>query len=428
MSDTAIIEYKGQRYEFPVVIGSENEPGIDIKTLRSVTKGLITLDPGFKNTGSCESAITFLDGEKGILRYRGYSIEELAEKADFLEVAYLLIFGELPNKQELNKFHSDIKEESQVDEEMKKILDGFPKSAHPMGVLSSLTSALIAFNPTSVNVSSDKAMYHAIVRIMAKFPVLVAWTLRKKKGLPLDYGDESLGYVENIHKMMFKKPNKDYIKNDVVIEALDKLLILHADHEQNCSTSTVRIVGSSHAGLFASLSAGISALWGPLHGGANQAVLEMLEAIEADGGDTKKYMAKAKDKNDPFRLMGFGHRVYKNFDPRAKIIKKSADEVLADLGKEDPILEIAKGLEKEALEDKYFVDRKLYPNVDFYSGIIYRALGIPTDMFTVMFALGRLPGWIAQWKEMRLNNEPIGRPRQIYTGAKLRPFVDLNAR
>ena len=427
MSDKATLEYQGKKYEFPVIEGSENELAIDIKTLRSTT-GMITIDPGFKNTGSCESAITFLDGEKGILRYRGYSIEELAEKADFLEVAYLLIFGELPNQQQLTNFHNDIKGESHVDEEMKKILDGFPKSAHPMGVLSSLTSALIAFNPSSVNVTSEKEMYWAIVRILAKFPVLVAWTLRKKKGLPLDYGDDSLGYVENIHKMMFKKPNQEYKKNKLVIEALDKLLILHADHEQNCSTSTVRIVGSSHAGLFASLSAGISALWGPLHGGANQAVLEMLEAIEKDGGDTKKYMAKAKDKKDPFRLMGFGHRVYKNFDPRAKIIKKAADDVLGDLGIDDPILDIAKGLEKEALEDKYFVDRKLYPNVDFYSGIIYRALGIPTEMFTVMFALGRLPGWIAQWREMRLKNEPIGRPRQVYIGANVRPFVPVEKR
>lgn len=428
MSDKATLEYNGKKYEFPVIKGTEDELGIDIKTLRGATGGMITIDPGYKNTGSCESAITFLDGEKGILRYRGYSIEELAEKADFLEVAYLLIFGELPNKEELEKFHGDIKEESHIDEEMKKIIDAFPKSAHPMGVISSLTSALIAFNPVSVNVSSEDAMYRAIVRILAKFPVLVSWTLRKKKGLPLDYGDDSLGYVENIHKMMFKKPSQAYQKNEVAIEALDQLLILHADHEQNCSTSTVRIVGSSHAGLFASLSAGISALWGPLHGGANQAVLEMLEAIEKDGGDTKKYMAKAKDKEDPFRLMGFGHRVYKNFDPRAKIIKKAADKVLADLGVEDPILEIAKGLEKEALEDEYFVKRKLYPNVDFYSGIIYRALGIPTEMFTVMFALGRLPGWIAQWREMRLNGEPIGRPRQIYIGENQRPFVDLKQR
>jgi len=427
MANNATLEYNGKKFEFPVIEGTENELAIDIKTMRA-DSGMITIDPGFKNTGSCESAITFLDGEKGVLRYRGYSIEELAEKADFLEVAYLLIFGSLPNQEQLDKFHQDIKAESHVDEEMKKILDGFPKSAHPMGVLSSLTSALIAFNPTSVNVSSEKEMYWAIVRILAKFPVLVAWTLRKKKGLPLDYGDDSLGYVENIHKMMFKKPNQEYKKNKIVIEALDKLLILHADHEQNCSTSTVRIVGSSHAGLFASISAGICALWGPLHGGANQAVLEMLEAIEADGGDTKKYMAKAKDKNDPFRLMGFGHRVYKNFDPRAKIIKQAAEEVLGDLGIDDPILDIAKGLAKEALEDKYFVDRKLYPNVDFYSGIIYRALGIPTEMFTVMFALGRLPGWIAQWREMRLKNEPIGRPRQVYIGEKSRSFVPLDKR
>ena len=427
MSEKATLEVKGEKYEFPVMEGTENELAIDIKTLRS-SSGIITMDPGYKNTGSCESAITFLNGEKGILRYRGYAIEELAEKADFLEVAYLLIFGELPTEEQLIKFDKDIKAEAHVDEEMKKILNGFPKSAHPMGVLSSLTNALIAFNPSSVNVSSDEDMYHAIVRILGKFPVLVAWTLRKKKGLPLEYGSSSLGYVENIHKMMFRRPDHEYHKNEIVIEALDKLLILHADHEQNCSTSTVRIVGSSHAGLFASLSAGISALWGPLHGGANQAVLEMLEAIDNDGGDTKKYMAKAKDKNDPFRLMGFGHRVYKNFDPRAKILKKAADEVLTDLGIEDPILDIAKGLEREALEDQYFVDRKLYPNVDFYSGIIYRALGIPVDMFTVMFALGRLPGWIAQWKEMRLRGEPIGRPRQVYIGENLRPFKALNKR
>ena len=427
MSEKATLKVNGKTYEFPVVEGTENELAIDIKTLRS-SSGVITLDPGYKNTGSCESAVTFLDGEKGILRYRGYAIEELAEKADFLEVAYLLIFGELPNEEQLIKFDKDIKAEAHVDEEMKKILAGFPKSAHPMGVLSSLTSALIAFNPSSVNVSSEKDMYHAIVRILGKFPVLVAWTLRKKKGLPLEYGSSSLGYVENIHKMMFRRPDQDYEMNKIVIEALDKLLILHADHEQNCSTSTVRIVGSSHAGLFASLSAGISALWGPLHGGANQAVLEMLQAIDDDGGDTKKYMAKAKDKSDPFRLMGFGHRVYKNFDPRAKILKKAADEVLGDLGIEDRILDIAKGLEKEALEDQYFVDRKLYPNVAFYSGIIYRALGIPQDMFTVMFALGRLPGWIAQWREMRLNSEPIGRPRQIYIGENLRPFKNLEKR
>lgn len=428
MSDKATLEINGNSYELPVKVGTENEVAIDIKTLRSATGGVITIDPGYKNTGSCESAITFLDGEKGILRYRGYSIEELAEKADFLEVAYLLIFGELPTQEQLDKFESDIKEKSVVDDDVKKILDAFPKAAHPMGVLSSLTSALTAFYPSSVDVNSEEAMYNAIVRIMAKFPILVAWTMRKKHGLPLEYGDDNLGYVENVLKMMFKKPNSEYVQNPILINALDKLLILHADHEQNCSTSTVRIAGSSHAGLFVSLASGISALWGPLHGGANQAVLEMLEAIKEDGGDTKKYMAKAKDKSDPFRLMGFGHRVYKNFDPRARIIKKAADEVLGDLGVEDPILDIAKGLEKEALEDQYFVDRKLYPNVDFYSGIIYRAMGIPVEMFTVMFALGRLPGWIAQWREMRLRKEPIGRPRQLYIGETFRPFTSINER
>jgi len=428
MADIATLEVNGKKLEFPVIKGTENELAIDIKTLRGASGGVVTIDPGYKNTGSCTSAITFLNGEEGILRYRGYSIEELAEKADFLEVAYLLIFGELPTAEQLAKFDADIKAEAHVDEDIKKILDGFPKTAHPMGVLSSLTSALIAFNPSSVNVDSEEDMYKAIVTVLGKFPVLTAWAHRKKMGLPLDYGDDSLGYVENFMKMMFNKPNKEYKANPVINNAIDKLLILHADHEQNCSTSTVRIVGSSHAGLYASLSAGISALWGPLHGGANQAVIEMLEAIKADGGDTKKYMGKAKDKQDSFRLMGFGHRVYKNFDPRAKIIKVAADDVLGALGVEDPILEIAKGLEKEALSDSYFVDRKLYPNVDFYSGIIYRALGIPTEMFTPMFALGRLPGWIAQWREMRLQKEPIGRPRQIYTGENLRSFKEVAKR
>ncbi|MEN8746713.1 MAG: citrate synthase [Polaribacter sp.] len=428
MPDIAKLQIGDNSYEFPLVKGSENEVAIDIKTLRGTTNGVITIDPGYKNTGSCKSGITFLDGEKGILRYRGYAIEDLAEKADFLEVAYALIFGDLPTKEQLEKFDADIKSNSIVDEDVKKIIDAFPKNAHPMGVLSSLTSALVAFNPSSVNVDSEEEMYNAIVKIMGKFPVLVAWAMRKKQGLPLNYGSKSLGYVANIMKMMFEQPNEAYDANPVIKDALNKLLILHADHEQNCSTSTVRIVGSSHAGLFASLSAGISALWGPLHGGANQAVLEMLEAIKEDGGDTKKYMAKAKDKNDPFRLMGFGHRVYKNFDPRATIIKVAAHEVLQDLGIEDPILDIARGLEQEALNDPYFVDRKLYPNVDFYSGIIYRAMGIPVEMFTVMFALGRLPGWIAQWKEMRENKEPIGRPRQIYTGENSRDFVTTENR
>jgi citrate synthase len=428
MAEHAKLKIDGKEYEFPLTTGTENETAIDIASLRADTKGVTTLDPGFKNTASCESAITFLNGEEGILRYRGYAIEDLAEKAGFLEVVYLLIFGELPTKDELEKFHNDIKNESHVDEDVKKILSGFPKSAHPMGVLSSLTSALTAFNPTAVNVDSEEEMYNAIIKLLGKFPVLVAWTMRTKMSQPLDYGNNNLGYVENLHKMMFSKPNRDYNVDPQVIEALDKLLILHADHEQNCSTSTVRMVGSSQAGLFASISAGISALWGPLHGGANQAVIDMLEAIKKDGGDTKKYMAKAKDKNDPFRLMGFGHRVYKNFDPRAKIIKKAADDVLEQMGVGDEILDIAKALEKEALEDSYFVDRKLYPNVDFYSGIIYRALGIPVEMFTVMFAMGRVPGWIAQWKEMRQRKEPIGRPRQIYIGEPQRPFKKVEDR
>lgn len=419
MSDKAILELNGERFEFPLIIGTENEVAIDIKTLRAQT-GAVTLDPGYKNTGSCESAITFLDGEKGELRYRGYAIDELAEKSNFLQTAYLLIFGEFPTADQLKKFEDDIKAQSEVDSRLLQIVDTFPNSAHPMGVLASATSALIAFNPSSVNADSDEDMYKAIVKIMGKFPILVAYAQRKMTNQSYISSDTKLGYIENLCSMMFKTSGEAYVQNPVIVAALNKLLILHADHEQNCSTSTVRIVGSSHAGLYASLSAGISALWGPLHGGANQAVLEMLQAIVDDGGDTKKYMAKAKDKNDPFRLMGFGHRVYKNFDPRARIIKKAADEVLADLGVQDPILDVAKGLEKEALQDPYFVERKLYPNVDFYSGIIYRAMGIPVEMFTVMFALGRLPGWIAQWKEMRNRKEPIGRPRQIYVGPKLR--------
>ncbi|KQW97654.1 citrate synthase [Flavobacterium sp. Root420] len=421
MSKIATLEVDGQKIELPVITGSENESAIDINKLRDLT-GVITIDPGYKNSGSCKSEITFLDGELGILRYRGYSIEDLAEKANFLEVSYLLIFGELPTAQQLEQFENDIKKHTLVNEEMKNIIDGFPKTAHPMGVLSALTSALTAFNPKAVNVDNEKEMYEAICKTMAKFLVIATWTYRKSMGYPLNYYDNTKGYVENFMQLMFQLPTGPYKASPVVIDALDKLFILHADHEQNCSTSTVRMVGSSHAGLFASISAGVSALWGPLHGGANQAVLEMLEEINKDGGDTDKFLAKAKDKNDPFRLMGFGHRVYKNFDPRAKIIKKAAKEVLETLGVNDPILEIAKKLESAALEDDYFKSRNLYPNVDFYSGIIYRALGIPTDMFTVMFAIGRLPGWIAQWKEMRENKEPIGRPRQIYTGHPLRDF------
>jgi citrate synthase len=433
MSDKAKLNFDNNEYEFQVIVGSEKEKAIDVSSLRSQAN-LITIDPGFKNTGSCRSSITFLDGEKGVLRYRGYSIEDLAKNASFLEVAFLLIYGQLPNESELNKFLSDINENSIVDEDLKKILESFPKSAHPMGILSSLTSALIAFNPEkkiSLNNNDNgdhDLMYNSIVKLLAKIPILVAWVHRRRKGLPLEYGDYNLGYVDNITKMMFQLPNQDYVKNNVIVNAMNKLLILHADHEQNCSTSTVRIVGSSEASLFASVSAGISALWGRLHGGANQAVLEMLEAIKNDGGDTKKFMAKAKDKNDPFRLMGFGHRVYKNFDPRARIIKKAAHDVLKDLGIDDPILKIAKSLEKEALNDPYFTSRKLYPNVDFYSGIIYKALNIPKEMFTVMFALGRVPGWIAHWREMRMNNDPIGRPRQVYTGKNLRSFVPINKR
>ncbi|MDQ5930010.1 MAG: citrate synthase [Bacteroidota bacterium] len=421
MSKTAILEIDGKKYEFPVFKGSENEEAIDIKKLRDLT-GLVTIDPGYKNSGSCTSAITFLDGELGILRYRGYAIEDLADNANFLEVSYLLIFGEMPTAAQLEQFENDIRKYTLVNEEMKSILDGFPKTAHPMGILAALTSALTSFNPKSVDVENETDLYNAVCKTMGKFLVIATWTFRKNMGYPLNYYDNTKGYVENFMRLMFEIPTEPYKSSQTVIDALDKLFILHADHEQNCSTSTVRMVGSSHAGLFASISAGVSALWGPLHGGANQAVLEMLEEIHNNGGDTDKYLAKAKDKEDPFRLMGFGHRVYKNFDPRAKIIKKAANEVLATLGVDDPILEIAKKLEKAALEDDYFKARNLYPNVDFYSGIIYRALGIPTDMFTVMFAIGRLPGWIAQWKEMRENKEPIGRPRQIYTGSPLREF------
>lgn len=427
MSKTATLEFDNNKFELPIIVGSENEVGVDISKLRDLS-GIITLDPGYKNSGSCTSKITFLDGELGILRYRGYAIEDLAQKAHFLEVCYLIVFGELPTKDQLFQFESDIHHHTLVNEEMKIIIDGFPKTAHPMGVLSALTSALTAFNPKSVNADNPKEMYDAVCKTMAKFLVIATWTYRKSMGYPLNYYDNRIGYVENFMRLMFEIPTGPYKANPVIVDALDKLFILHADHEQNCSTSTVRMVGSSHAGLFASISAGVSALWGPLHGGANQAVLEMLEEIHQDGGDADKYIQKAKDKNDPFRLMGFGHRVYKSFDPRARIIKKAADEVLATLGVEDPILEIAKKLEVTALEDEYFKSRNLYPNVDFYSGIIYRALGIPTDMFTVMFAIGRLPGWIAQWKEMRENKEPIGRPRQIYVGHPLREFKGVTER
>ena len=428
MGKKAELHYDGKVYELPVVTGTENENALDISKLRGQS-GLITLDRGFKNTGSTESAITFLDGEEGILRYRGYSIEELAEKSTFLEVSFLLIYGELPTKQELEKFIKDISEHSLVHEDVKSILDGYPSKAHPMGVLSSLVSALTAFYPKSLDPNRSKEQIDGnIIRFIAKLPTLAAWSFKNRMRQPIMYPKNKLNYSSNFLHMMFGLPTQDTEVNPVVAKALDKLLILHADHEQNCSASTVRIVGSSHASLYASVSAGIAALWGPLHGGANQAVIEMLEEIKADGGDVSKYIAKAKDKNDPFRLMGFGHRVYKNFDPRATIIKKACDDVLSELGIEDPVLDIAMELEQVALNDEYFKARGLYPNVDFYSGIIYRALGIPTDMFTVMFAIGRLPGWIAQWKEMRENNEPIGRPRQVYTGTTERAYVSMGNR
>ena len=428
MSKTATLTVDGKTYELPIIEGTENELAIDISKLRGST-GLITMDPGFKNTGSTRSGITFLDGEEGILRYRGYSIEELAEKSSFLEVAYMLIYGDLPTSGEFDTFQKEITHHTLVHEDIKKILDGFPSNAHPMGVMSSLVTALTAFYPESLDPNrSWDAVNLSIIRILAKMPTFAAWAYKNELGHPVNYPDNTLNYTQNFLKMMFALPAEQYEVDPVVASALDKLLILHADHEQNCSTATVRVVGSSQASLYASLSAGINALWGPLHGGANQAVIEMLERIRKDGSDIEKYINKAKDKDDPFRLMGFGHRVYKNFDPRARIIKKAADDVLSKLGGNDPLLEIAKKIEEIALKDEYFVERSLYPNVDFYSGIIYRAMGIPTEMFTVMFALGRLPGWIAQWKEMRENGEPIGRPRQVYTGANLRPYVEMKNR
>ncbi|HXA00552.1 MAG TPA: citrate synthase [Cytophagaceae bacterium] len=428
MANEAELILDGKSYKFPVLEGTEKEKAIDISKLRDLT-GYITLDTGYKNTGATQSAITFLDGELGILRYRGYPIEQLAEKSSFLEVSYLLIYGELPTKTQLDVFKDRITKHTNLHEDFKKIFDGFPSSAHPMGVLSSLVSSLTAFYPGSIDPKvDDEELDLTIVRLMAKLPTIAAWSLKNSKGQPLMYPKNNLDYCSNFLYMMFGMPNQEYEVDPVVAEALNVLLILHADHEQNCSTSTVRIVGSAQASLYSSVAAGINALWGPLHGGANQAVIEMLEEIKKNGGDVNKYLNKAKDKNDTFRLMGFGHRVYKNFDPRAKIIKKACDSILAKLGVKDPILDIAKGLEEAALKDPYFIERKLYPNVDFYSGIIYRALGLRTDLFTVMFALGRLPGWIAQWKEMREAGEPIGRPRQVYIGHTTRDYVGIDKR
>lgn len=422
MSDAAKLHLDGQEIELPVVVGSENEHGVDISKLRGTT-GHITLDPGYGNTGSCQSAVTFIDGEKGILRYRGYSIEELAEKASFPEVCYLLIYGELPDMEKLSEFREKLTYHSLIHEDMKKFFEGYPPTAHPMAILSSMVASLSSYYP---DVDDDE---ENIVRLLAKVKTIAAYAFKKSIGQPTVYPRNELSYCGNFLNMMFSVPTEEYQVNPVHVAALNSLLILHADHEQNCSTSTVRIVGSSMANLFASISAGICALWGPLHGGANQKVLEMLEVIKEDGCDYQKYVEKAKDKSDSFRLMGFGHRVYKSFDPRAAILRKHADEVLESMGVDDPMLDIAKNLEQVALTDEYFIERNLYPNVDFYSGILYRAMGIPVNMMTVMFSLGRLPGWIAHWKEQRADPQGrIGRPRQIYTGATARAYVPVDDR
>ena len=427
MNKTAKVDVNGQSVELPLVIGSENEVGIDISALRGQT-GAITMDWGYGNTGSAESGITFLNGEEGILRYRGYPIEQLAESSDFLEVSYLLYYGELPNKEQLGKFHSEITHHTLLHEDMRNFFNAFPKDAHPMAVLSSAVCALSTFYQQG-DESTDEGLELSMFRLMGKLPTISAWAFKKSHGQPYVYPDNSLAFCENFLKMMFSIPSEEYEPHPDISKALDVLLILHADHEQNCSTSTVRMVGSSKANLFASISAGIAALWGPLHGGANQAVLEMLEEIVTSHTDTKEFVNQVKDKDSSSRLMGFGHRVYKNFDPRAKIIKVFADRVLNLLGVNDPMLDVAQELEEAALNDDYFIERKLYPNVDFYSGIIYRALGIPVNMFTVLFAIGRLPGWIAHWKEM--NESPknrIGRPRQIYIGSTERNYLPLGER
>jgi len=410
------IQYEGKTYEFPVVEGSQGERGVDIAKLRDLT-GLITLDPGYMNTGSCQSAITFLDGEKGVLRYRGIPIEVLAEKSTFVETSYLLIYGKLPNQKELDTFTNTLTRHTMLHEDMKRIYDGFPRDAHPMAILSSAVSTLSTFYQDLLYSDAPGDRNLSIHRLLAKLPTIAACSYKKSIGQPFIYPTNSLDYCSNFLKMMFGVPAEEYVVDPVVAKALDLLLILHADHEQNCSTSTVRLVGSSRANLYASVSAGISALWGPLHGGANQEVIEMLQMIHKTGGDVQKFVERVKNREQGVRLMGFGHRVYKNFDPRAKIIKRYCDLILNKLGISDPLLDIAKRLEEAALSDDYFVSRKLYPNVDFYSGIIYKAIGIPTNMFTVMFAIGRTPGWIAQWKEMiESPGSKIGRPRQIYTG------------
>ncbi|MFL5359568.1 MAG: citrate synthase [Myxococcales bacterium] len=428
MAESARIHIGGHDLEFPVVVGTENERGIDITNLRSKT-GVVTLDPAFMNTASTVSSVTYLDGEKGILRYRGIPIEELGERSSFVETAYLLIYGNLPTRPELDGFQRLLTRHSMIHEDMRRFFDGYPITAHPMAILSAMVTSLSSFYPYALNAKDDQYRDITIARLMGKLPTIAAFSYKKNIGHPFVYPRNDLEYCANFLHMMFAVPAEPYKINEVAVRALNLLLILHADHEQNCSTSTVRIVGSAHTNLFASISAGICALWGPLHGGANQAVIEMLESIRDDGGNIDKYVEKAKDQNDPFRLSGFGHRVYKNYDPRAKILKKMCDDVLVQLGVKDPLLDLAKGLEEIALKDDYFVSKKLDPNVDFYSGLIYRAMGFPTNMFTVLFAMGRLPGWIAHWKEMMESPKTkIGRPRQIYTGPTKRPYVPIDER
>jgi citrate synthase len=426
--NSVVLRYQGAEYEYPVTEATVGNDGFDISKLLGQT-GLTTLDNGFGNTAACKSAITYIDGDAGILRYRGYPIEQLAEQGTFLETAYLLINGELPNAEQLRIFQHDISQHTLLHEDVKRFFQGFPRDAHPMAMLSSVVSALSTFYQDSHNPFDAEQRYLSAVRLLAKLPTIAAYAFKKAQGHPFVYPKNDLGYVENFLRMTFAVPAEEYELNPVVVSALEKLLILHADHEQNCSTSTVRLVGSSHANLFASISAGINALWGPLHGGANQAVLEMLQGIKADGGDVDAFIRKVKNKEDGVRLMGFGHRVYKSFDPRAQIIKVAAHDVLSQLGKADELLDIALKLEQHALTDDYFVSRKLYPNVDFYTGLIYRAMGFPTSMFTVLFALGRLPGWIAHWQEMIVDpTNKIGRPRQIYTGEVIRDYVPIEAR
>jgi citrate synthase len=426
----AVLRHGDQEIELPIVRGTEDELGIDIAKLRAQT-GLITLDYGFVNTGSCESAITYIDGDAGILRYRGIPIEQLVEREhpSFLETSYLLIWGELPNRSQLDEFRFEVRRHTLLHEDAKRFFDGFPKDAHPMAILSSVVSALSTFYQDSDDPHDDEQVHLSIVRLIAKFPTIAAYAYKKSIGQPFLYPDNSLDLIENFLTMMFAVPSEDYEVSEKVVHALKQLLILHADHEQNCSTSTVRLAGSSDANLFASVAAGINALWGPLHGGANQAVIEMLEAIQADGGNIEKAVSRAKDPDDSFRLSGFGHRVYKNYDPRARILRSTADVVLTELNRRDELLDLAKQLEAVALQDEFFVERKLYPNVDFYSGLIYRAMGFPTDMFPVLFAIGRLPGWIAHWKEMMESPKTkIGRPRQIYTGPTEQKYVRVDDR